>query len=207
MLIDASEYTDRLNRIYQKIDNAYQELAREYGDFSCEGCPDLCCNNVFLHFTLIEHIYLAEGFRTLPEETRNEIIERSKAYNKAYSTTSRPEENLKMLCPLNNDSKCILYRWRPLACRFYGLPGTMESPTRGTQEFKGCWRFESLHGDNIKVRLDRTPFYREVADLEKALRDHLRYYQRYRKTIAQMILDEASTEGIITRGYHGFEGY
>ncbi len=207
MFVDITYFTEKLSSIFSELDSAYQALAEKYNGFSCSGCDDLCCSSVFLHFTLVEHFFLLEGFRSLPEEKRKEIIERSREYNLAYSKISRPEVNLKLLCPLNYDNLCILYRYRPLGCRFYGLPGFMESPVKGRQEFKGCWRFEKIHGPSPEVKLDRTPFYRKVADLEKELRDRLRYYQRYKKTVAQMILDETNPDALVMRGYDIFEGY
>lgn len=207
MFVDITYYTDKLSLIFSELDRIYLEVAEKYNGFNCNGCSDLCCNTVFLHFTLVEHFYLLEGFRTLQENQRTDIIKRAKHYNDVYSKTSRPEENLNLLCPLNYDNLCILYQWRPLGCRFYGVPGFMESPVKGRQDFKGCWRFESIHGKSVSERLDRTPFYRKVADLEKELRDRLRYYQRYKKTIAQMILDETNPDALIMRGYDIFEGY
>jgi|Deesub1362B_J571_1020462.scaffolds.fasta_scaffold00298_3 Fe-S-cluster containining protein len=203
--IDASEYSTKLAQIYTSLDSAYTEIADSYG-FTCEGCEDNCCQSVFLHYTLVEHLYLLEGFRTLPEELRKDIIERAYKYNEAYCRVSRPEENLKLFCPLNYDAKCILYQHRPMTCRVYGVPGILKSPRGDIKEFEGCWRFKKLFG-SAEAKLDRTPFYTEVANLEKQLRQKLVYYQRYCKTVAQMLIDEDRDTALLMRGYDIFEGY
>ncbi|NOX21240.1 MAG: hypothetical protein GXO99_08315 [Nitrospirae bacterium] len=205
MYIDISDYLERLGRLYKKVDHAYSEIAEELG-FTCEGCKDNCCQNVFLHFTVVESLYLIEGFRKLEREVKEEIYQRAEDYNRAYASTSRPVLNLKKFCPLNFDGRCVLYEYRPIACRFYGLPGKLVSPARGAEEFRGCWRFEELYPGSERM-LDRTEFYKELAALEGDLRKRLCYYQKYKKTIAQMILDEKSPEGLIPRNYDFFEGY
>jgi Fe-S-cluster containining protein len=205
MFVDVSEYLERLSSIYKKVDKAYCEIAESLG-FNCKGCDDLCCNNVFIHFTVVESFFLIDGFRRLSEDKRQEIFLRAEQYNRAYASTSRPVVNLKELCPLNYDGLCILYEYRPIACRLYGLPGKLISPARGTEEFRGCWRFEKLFSGSGKS-LDRTPFYAELAALEGELRKKLCYYQKYKKTIAQILLDEKNPDGLIPRNYDFFEGY
>ena len=201
MTVDVAPYLERLSGIYDAIDRGYQELAKEHAGFTCNGCEDLCCNSVFVHFTLLEHIYVIEGFRKLSGERRRDVLSRAREYNTEYSKVSRPEENFRMPCPLNYDSLCILYTFRPMACRIYGLPGVLRSPSKGVQEFEGCWRFKKLHGAEARKRLDRTPFYRELAELEREFRERLVYFQKYRKTIAQMLLDEERKEAIVPRTY------
>ncbi|RMG68176.1 MAG: hypothetical protein D6710_10480 [Nitrospirae bacterium] len=206
MFVDVTEYLERLSSIYKRVDEAYSAIASQLG-FSCKGCEDLCCNRVFLHFTVVENFYLIDGFRRLTDDLKEEIFRRAEEYNQAYSTTSRPVVNLKKLCPLNFEDLCILYEYRPIACRFYGLPGRLVSPTRGTEQFQGCWRFEKLFPEGTDYTLDRTAFYSELAALEGEMRKKLCYYQKYKKTIAQMILDEKNPEGLIPRNYDFFEGY
>lgn len=55
--------------------------------------------------------------------------------------------------------------------------------------------------------MDRTPYYSRLANLEKELREKLVYFQRYRKTVAQMLLDEKRPEALIMRTYDFFGGY
>jgi len=189
------------------LDSRYAELASGYNGFGCGGCDDLCCNGVFVHFTLIEHFYLAEGFRKLPPGKREDLLRRARQYNEAYSRVSSPEAKFRMPCPLNEDPLCLFYQYRPVLCRVYGLPGRLRAAGGRIQEFKGCWRFEKDRGSGKREYLDRTPYYSRLANLEKELREKLVYFQRYRKTVAQMLLDEKRPEALIMRTYDFFEGY
>ncbi len=205
MLLEAKEYLDRLNELYQELDRAYQAIAESYG-LSCQNCEDNCCQSPFFVNSLIEHLYLMEGLRKLTEVKKAEILQRANAYNSGYSKTSRPELNFRMFCPLNTEGRCILYEYRPMMCRVYGVPGVMTSPRGQTVEFPGCKRFENL-GRSVTERLDRTRFYQVAAELEAALRKKLVYYQKYKKTIAQAIIDEEKEKALLMRGYDIFEGY
>jgi len=206
MYIEIARYTDRLSDVYERLDSAYDELAMKYDGFSCNGCEKVCCDRVFIHFTLIEHFHLIEGFRKLSPDKREAVLERAEEYNRGFSETAHPEENFRMLCPLCEENRCILHPHRPLLCRVYGLPGVLKRETGEPLRFPGCWRFLDLHGEGSEP-LDRTAFFGEVAGIEKELREKLTYFQRYRKTVAQMILDEKRKDGLIMRTYDFFEGY
>ncbi|RMG01270.1 MAG: hypothetical protein D6726_09835 [Nitrospirae bacterium] len=206
MFLDVTAYTDRLIEVYKKLDDEYRLVADEYEGFSCEGCESICCDQVFIHLTLIEHFHLLEGFRKLPAKRREEILERAEEYNRGFSATSSPEENFRMLCPLCEYSRCTLHPYRPLLCRVYGLPGKLVKPSGEELLFDGCARFKKKFS-RVELRLNRTEFFASVAEIEKDLRKALAYFQRYRKTVAQMLLDEKRRDALIMRAYDFFEGY
>ncbi|RME64700.1 MAG: hypothetical protein D6778_07485 [Nitrospirae bacterium] len=205
MFLDVKEFLEELSSVYRDLDRAYQDVAGFYG-LSCEGCQDNCCQSPFFVNTLVEHLYLMEGLHALTEAQKAEVFQKANAYQSGYSKTSRPETNFRMFCPLNRDQKCILYEYRPMMCRVYGVPGVMQSPRGGTVEFPGCQRFGSL-GKEITRRLQRTEYYQRVAQIEANLRKKLVYHQKYKKTIAQAIIDEEREKALIMRGYDIFEGY
>lgn len=205
MLLEAKEFLEELSSVYSDLDRAYQDVADFYG-LTCEGCQDNCCQSPFFINTLVEHLYLMEGLHSLTEAKKTEIFQRANAYQAGYSRTSKAETEFKMFCPLNMNQRCILYEYRPVMCRVYGVPGVLESPKGGTVEFSGCKRFESL-GREVTKRLQRTGYYRRVAEIEAALRRKLVYYQKYKKTIAQAIIDEEREKALIMRGLDIFEGY
>ncbi len=205
MFLEVKDFLDALSSVYKDLDRAYEEVAGFYG-LTCEGCEDNCCQSPFFINTLVEHLYLMEGLHRLTEAKKAEILQRANAYQSAYARTSRAEVNFRMFCPLNQDQKCLLYDHRPMMCRLYGVPGVMDSPKGGSVEFPGCSRFEGL-GKEVSRRLQRTEFYRRVSEIEAELRRKLVYYQRYKKTIAQAIIDEQREKALLTRGYDIFEGY
>ncbi len=193
MDIDISKYLDELASIYKDIDRAYDEGAEHYEGFSCEGCMDNCCKNVFYHYTLIENLYFIEGFLDLPDDISEQGIGKAKDYVKVLGKNPFKEIQLSMMCPMNFEEKCEIYEHRPLICRIHGLPAVLYSP-KGTQKWEGCWRFGEQHGDRIDFEIDRTAFYTRLASLERDLREEMSFMQKHKKTIAEMIVDLTKDE-------------
>jgi len=205
MFVEIKDFLDELTSVYHTLDKQYKEVADFYG-LECSQCVDNCCQSPFFVNSLIEHFYLMEGLHKLTEVQKAEIFQKANSYNSAYSKTSRAEINFRRFCPLNKDGKCVLYEFRPMMCRVYGVPGLMRSPRGQVIEFAGCKGFEVLKKE-ISRRFDRTEFYKRVAELEGRLRKKLVYYQKYKKTIAQAIIDEEREKALLMRGYDIFEGY
>jgi hypothetical protein len=93
-----------------------------------------------------------------------------------------------MMCPLNIDARCLLYRERPMICRLHGIPHVMRHPFKGLITGTGCHIFEASYRQNGGKPLDRTPIYRTLAGLEKTLRRDSGIESPVRLTVAQMIL-------------------
>ena len=78
-----------------------------------------------------------------------------------------------------------------MICRLHGLPYEMIRPDGKRGEGPGCAKFErdrTQKGLPYR-RIDRTPFYQELADLERKIRQELSAQERSKKTIAEMILE------------------
>jgi len=177
----------QLHTVYRDMDEAYTTAARNYG-FECRGCDDNCCQTRFYHHTLVETAGLFSGYRALPEDERRRILKEAQAYDKAMQT-ARPEIRAQQpMCPLNVNTKCLLYRERPMICRLHGIPHVMRHPTKGLITGPGCHIFEASHRQNNGLPLDRTPIYSAMAQLEKALRRNSGIETPLRLTVAQMIL-------------------
>jgi len=194
MDIDIAPYFERLAEVYSEIDAEYDRVAKEYDNFSCQGCEDNCCVTVFYHYTLIESLYFMEGFEALPEEKKKESIGRAEEYVKELGNHPFAETGLSIMCPVNYDGLCAVYEHRPMICRIHGLPGVLHSPQKGTQKWEGCDRFKKLHGGNITHEVDRTAFYTRIAFIERDLRQEMVFMQKYKKTIAEMIVDQTRDE-------------
>lgn len=186
---DIAPYMETLFEIYKEIDAAYEESARHYG-FSCEGCDENCCTTVFYHHTILEFFGLLEGFDMLPQDLQQESLQRAGEYLKELNRYRGREEQVKMLCPLNYDGLCKIYEHRPLICRIHGLPGELEYPGKGKQAFSACKRFNALEMGDETVVIDRTPFYTRIATLEGQIRGEMQYMTKFRKTIAEMLIDK-----------------
>lgn len=157
----------RLLAIYRRIDAAYAEAAKDAG-FSCEGCDGAKCCTVDLKIgTLIEMSYLKQGFNSLPHSQQLEILARCRQVISAKEAAPAGELYRNSVCALNSGGSCVLYEYRPMICRFHGMPHFFVGPRGSLVEGDGCLRFKELYqGRDRNLRIDRTQFYREMAALE-----------------------------------------
>jgi hypothetical protein len=180
-------------QLFAGMDNAYEAVAVRLG-FNCLGCEDNCCRSLFFHHTLIEYFWLQSGFALLPDAQQDQIRSRSARVmvHQAGSEGQETDEGRRPMCPLNIDDRCSLYAHRPMICRLHGIPHELHRPGGRTQTGPGCdalYRLGSAKNPD-EVRLDRTPWYTALAQLERQLRDRSGYGARIKMTIAQMILEE-----------------
>jgi Fe-S-cluster containining protein len=184
-----AEFIERLKTIYAAMDQAYCDAAKNY-HFTCDGCPDNCCRSRFYHHTLIEHAYLAEGLETLTIKKQREIKLRAMDVVARTSDCAAGKEVIRLMCPLNFDERCILYPYRPMICRLHGIPHELKKPGQNTLFGPGCQTFDQRCGRKSYMSFDRTPFYRELAKLEQEVKQTLGIRQKFRRTVAEMILTD-----------------
>jgi len=123
--------------IVSRADEAFQQAKEEFPEcVRCEPhCAD-CCHAVFGLF-LIEAAFLKRDFDQLGEEEREAALKRGRdadqALEKLEGTLRSFKEDPQMIsyslararirCPLLNDhNECVLYPYRPITCRVYGIP-------------------------------------------------------------------------------------
>lgn len=180
------KYLARLAEIYKAIDNLYDAAMRHY-NFSCEGCTDNCCVTKFYHHTNIEGRYLAEGLKRLDEDKKKEILSRAEDVVKIHNSSP---EDVRAMCPLNENGLCIAYEHRPMICRIHGVPYQMFKKNMSIEFGTGCYRFinEKLNENMQYFMFNRTVFYVEMAKVEKELRETLNLAGDYKKTTAEMVV-------------------
>lgn len=181
---------NRLEIIFRDMDRTYAAVAEQYG-FRCNGCVENCCLTRFYHHTLLEYLYLVEGMGTLDASARQAVLKQALAVSTRMAGADRRGEALRIMCPLNQDGRCTLYPYRPMICRLHGIPHELHRPDGDVIKNPGCDEFfkgcrES--GKTAYIRFDRTPFYRQMAMLEKELRLQTGYADTIKLTIAQMLV-------------------
>jgi hypothetical protein len=183
-------YLKRLSVIYGSMDHAYRETAAFF-DFSCRGCQDNCCTTYFFHHTVIESLYLVQGFWGLGKGMKEEIMERAVSMSGLLKRDS-------YMCPINEEGRCLLYPYRTMICRLHGLPYGVQKPGGQREEGPGCAKFEEERKSKglPQRRIDRTPFYTDLANLERDLRKETGFFQKFKKTIAEMIRDGGKEENL-----------
>jgi len=99
------------------------------------------------------------------------------------------QEAVRLMCPLNVDTRCMLYAYRPMICRLHGIPHELKKPGQPGIMGPGCDTFDRRCGHKPYIPFDRTPVYRDMAKLEQAVRQATRFRDKIRMTVSEMILD------------------
>lgn len=184
-------YLDQLARLFEQMDQSYGLVCRQSG-FMCGGCEDNCCGTRFYHHTLIEYLYLRVGLDTLPDDAVEQVRQRAGQVCFQMQQDDVQNRRQRTMCPLNQYGRCILYDRRPMICRLHGIPHQLRRPDGRLQIGPGCADFDLQCPDSVPARLDRTPLYTALADLEGRLRQHTGVMTRIRMTVAEMLMDEST---------------
>jgi hypothetical protein len=94
---------------------------------------------------------------------------------------------VRLMCPLNSESLCVLYPFRPMICRLHGIPHEFQNGAGQRMQGPGCGTFDQRCSAIQYFKFDRTPFYREMAGLEKEFRQTSGINAKIRMTIAEML--------------------
>lgn len=192
-LVLPEHLAERMAQLYTQMETDYTNVARAL-EFSCEGCPDNCCDSYFLHHTYAEWAYLWRGFRQMPPARQEQVRAWAARYRDACRRAEDSGERPQVMCPLNEDGLCILYSHRLLVCRTHGVPARMRRPDGQVLLFPGCFRCQELVEERQKQGMkipsvERTPLLMELVKVEDELLGHKRHvYPKVKLTIAEMIL-------------------
>ncbi|MBU1902531.1 MAG: YkgJ family cysteine cluster protein [Proteobacteria bacterium] len=173
--------TDPLFRSYEflvdRTDQAFLKMEKEHPEcMRCEPhCSD-CCHAVFGLF-LIEAAYIRHHFGQLDSRVRQETLLRGKAADrelrKLEERVRRRQDDPQMTgdalarerikCPLLDErDECVLYPYRPITCRAYGIPTAIHGKARV------CGRTAFKRGESYPL-FDLDGAYRDLFALSKAL--------------------------------------
>jgi len=183
------ELAAKIADLYSRMEQAYDLVARQL-DFTCDGCPDNCCDSYFLHHTYVEWGYLWVGLMELAPERRKSIENRAADYAAACEKALARNERPQVMCPLNEEGRCGLYLHRLMICRMHGVPSSLTFPNGQSKKFPGCFRCQEIVGDRQAVSMvERAPLFRELVALEQELLGAQHgQLPKVNKTIADMIL-------------------
>jgi Fe-S-cluster containining protein len=168
------------------MDREYRTAALHY-NFNCNACADNCCQTRFYHHTYIEYLLVQEGFQTLDPAGQAEIESGARNVIQRTADLDKIGKPVRLMCPLNLDDLCVVYPYRPMICRLHGIPHEFRSGAGQRVQGPGCETFDERCSANPYLKFDRTPFYREMAGLEKEFRQTLGVQGKIRMTIAEMI--------------------
>lgn len=177
---------ERLAALYARMDEAWKAAAAHYG-FICRGCADNCCETEFYHYTYIEKHYLLSGLKTLPLPSIETIKKKAKAACTARDETRPVERPVRVMCPLNSNGLCQLYKFRPMICRLHGIPHELKNPGANPVRQPGCADGTPLFKAATYFKFDRTPLYTAMAKIEMEYRSSTDNRTRIKQTIAEML--------------------
>ncbi|MFC1892023.1 YkgJ family cysteine cluster protein [Thermodesulfobacteriota bacterium] len=153
-----------------EADTAFSKVENEFG--SCVTCKQHCsdcCNAVFGLF-LIEAAYIKQHFDKLDTNIKKQALLRSdksdmeirQLENKLKTFENDPKmrdytlAKERIRCPLLDDEQnCILYSFRPITCRVYGIPTAIQGKGRvcGKAQFEKGKQYPTFDLDGAYKRL------------------------------------------------------
>ncbi len=170
MTMDFSYLFEPYDRLVSRADKAFERMAGEYPDcIACKpGCAD-CCHAVFGLF-LIEAVFLKHDFDQLREKEKEAALKRGLSAEKELTILERTLSEFKddpqmsaysmararIRCPLlSGDDACILYPYRPITCRVYGIPTMIQRVPRicGSTDFRKDQAYPIFNMDGVQKEL------------------------------------------------------
>jgi len=180
-------FLERLQEIFAAMDQEYNRATEHY-QFQCEGCRDNCCLTHFYHHTYLEYYYFRWGFEKLDSRKKGEILSKAEEVRRETAKADEKALPVRLMCPLNCDSLCSLYSFRPMICRMHGIPHELQKPGSKVIHGPGCGTFDDRCSYKRYYKFDRTPFYLEMAKLEDKFKQAVGLDGRIKMTVAEMIL-------------------
>ncbi|MCJ7773868.1 MAG: YkgJ family cysteine cluster protein [Desulfobacterales bacterium] len=185
MAIDFKPFFERYEMVSAKADAAFKQVNHTHESLvRCKkGCSD-CCYALF-DLTLIEALYLNYHFnRKVSGDEKARLIEEGnridratyRVKRKAFKDVEAGKNEVEVLmelakermrCPLlNKEDLCILYEYRPITCRVYGVPTSSGGMghTCGLSGFSEGTEYPTVNLDAIQKQLVQitSDFLREI---------------------------------------------
>jgi Fe-S-cluster containining protein len=174
MEFDLEPYFAKYEKLVAASDSAFDRVKQAHVEcVKCtEGCAD-CCHAVF-DLTLIEALYINHRFKEkFKGEERADLEDKANRTDRLMAKikrraqeellAGRSEEEIltglakeRVRCPLlNAKDLCELYDYRPLTCRFYGIPTAIggSGHTCGLSGFKEGETYPTVNLDTIHAKL------------------------------------------------------
>ena len=176
MSVDLTSYFGKYEALVAQADGVFDRVKNAHAD--CVKCEEKCADCCFALFdlTLIEALYIHHKFNEKYQGSEKaEILEKSnradrriyKIKREAYKDLQAGKNEGEILaamalervrCPLLNEKElCDLYEYRPITCRFYGIPTAIGGAghTCGKSGFKQGEKYPTVNLDAVHSRLQQ----------------------------------------------------
>jgi Fe-S-cluster containining protein len=133
---------DRYGALLREVDVWFRRcLEKHFDQINCRDGCSACCRGLF-DITLLDALYLKQGFDRLPDRQKRSILPDASARLEALSRINPqfrepwilngiPEAEWELLMPEDDETPCLLlsenggclvYDYRPMTCRLNGIP-------------------------------------------------------------------------------------
>ena len=176
MDLDLNPYFEKYEKLVATADAVFDRVKKAHAD--CVKCGEQCADCCFALFdlTLVEALYIHHKFKEkFKGSAKVKLVEKAnradrqiyKIKRKAFKAFQGGKNEGEILaemafervrCPLLNDRDlCDLYEYRPLTCRFYGIPTAIDGAghTCGKSEFKQGEQYPTVNLDIINNQLQQ----------------------------------------------------
>jgi Fe-S-cluster containining protein len=176
MDFDLTPYFKRYEALVATADAAFERVKKAHAD--CVKCGEKCADCCFALFdlTLIEALYIHHRFnQKFAGSAKIELLEKAnRADRRIYKIKRRAYQDFqagknegeilaemafeRVRCPLLNEKDlCDLYEYRPLTCRFYGIPTAIGGAghTCGKSGFIQGERYPTVNLDGVNGKLQQ----------------------------------------------------
>jgi len=176
MDINLKPYFEKYESLVTRSEEAFNRVKAAHSE--CVNCEEKCADCCFALFdlTLIEALYLHHRFNEkFKGSARIELVEKAnradrriykikrKAFKELQSGRNEGELLAEMAlervrCPLLSEKDlCDLYEYRPLTCRFYGIPTAIGGAghTCGKSGFKEGEKYPTVNLDAVHGQLQQ----------------------------------------------------
>ena len=99
--------------------NGFFENQKEY--ICCSKGCSLCCKTGVYPISEVEFLYIKYALERLPDDVRENILSKIRTL-KAQKAAESGDKNWTYVCPFLEEEKCLVYTFRPIVCRTFGLP-------------------------------------------------------------------------------------
>lgn len=176
MELDLSPYFKKYENLVETADAVFDRVKKVHAD--CVNCGEQCADCCFALFdlTLIEALYIHHRFTEKFEgSAKIDLLEKAnRADRRIYKIKRKAHQELRagrnegeilaelaferVRCPLLSEKDlCELYEYRPLTCRFYGIPTAIGGAghTCGKSDFKQGEQYPTVNLDTVYNQLQQ----------------------------------------------------
>jgi len=174
MITELEPIFEKYEAFVKQIDEVFKKVCSDYPD--CVKCGLECSDCCFALFdlSLVEALYINLKFLENIGDKKDKVLEaanridrnlhqlKRKAF-KAVESGQKSEEQVlfemaaeRSRCPLlNEENRCDLYAFRPITCRLYGIPTSIDGRghTCGLSGFKEGVSYPTVNLDTVNAKL------------------------------------------------------